>query len=200
MPARKPETTRNNKLSNKEIVSAETRGLIESFFRRNEIRSLTVERDEGITSSIEISNINILLERDAREQDSEYVVDFKLQFESSDIFRYLKSISIEPGTSVELTGEAQDMDADYVNLQVREFLENINERVKSARKEEKVQNIKYVGNTFILNNATVFKVLSDEGEGRLNIEVLSEVQPMDAVLTASGLLDGLYLGSIKLVE
>lgn len=187
-------------MSNKEIVSAETRGLIESFFRRNEIRSLTVERDEGITSSIEISNINILLERDAREQDSEYVVDFKLQFESSDIFRYLKSISIEPGTSVELTGEAQDMDADYVNLQVREFLENINERVKSARKEEKVQNIKYVGNTFILNNATVFKVLSDEGEGRLNIEVLSEVQPMDAVLTASGLLDGLYLGSIKLVE
>ena len=184
----------------KEIVSEETQGLIESFFRRNDIQSLSVDRDEGITSNIQISNINILLTRDDKDQDSEYIVDFKLQFESSDIYRYLKSISVDPQAKVELSNEAKGLEVDFINQQICDFLKNITERVKSARKEEKVQNIKYVGNTFILNNATVFKVLSDEGEGRLNIEVLSEVQPMDAVLTASGLLDGLYLGSIRLLE
>ena len=112
----------------------------------------------------------------------------------------MKSISVDPQTKVELSNEAKGLEVDFINQQICDFLKNITERVKSARKEEKVQNIKYVGNTFILNNATVFKVLSDEGEGRLNIEVLSEVQPMDAVLTASGMLDGLYLGSIRLVE
>jgi hypothetical protein len=34
----------------------------------------------------------------------------------------------------------------------------------------------------------------------LNIELLSTDKPLDAMLTASGLLDGLYLGSIKLVS
>ena len=187
-------------MNDKQQPSNETLQMVESFCRRNEIRSLTVERDEGITSSTEISNINLTLVKDNDGDSSEYIVDFKLQYESSDIFRYLREISIGTRTSIQLTEEAERHEPGFIDQQLRDFIKNIVERVKSARKEETVQNIKYVGNTFILNNATVFKVLSDEGEGRLNIEVLSEVQPMDAVLTASGLLDGLYLGSIRLVE
>ena len=92
------------------------------------------------------------------------------------------------------------MNAEQVNNKLRSFIEIIRDRVKSAQKEQSVQNITYVGNTFILNNSTKFKVLSDEGEGRLKIEVLTKDKPLDALLTASGLLDGLYLGSIKLID
>ena len=187
-------------MNNKEIITADTQQLVTSFFRRNEIRSLEVEQGEGITAGIEISNVNLMLIKEHDRPDLDYMVDFKLQSESSDIFRYLKAIHTEPETSIDLAEDTGQSDDQLVNQQLRDFIRNISDRVKSARKEETVQNIKYVGNTFILNNATVFKVLSDEGEGRLTIEVLSEAQPMDAVLTASGLLDGLYLGSIKLVE
>lgn len=181
-------------------VDDKTRQLIESFFRRNEIRSLKAERGEGITAGIEISNISLMMIKEIESPDQDYMVDFKLQRESADIFNYLKAISIGTESKIELTEQAAKLGDALVNEHLQAFIVNIAERIKSARKEETVQNIKYVGNTFILNGSTVFKVLSDEGEGRLTIEVLSEEQPLDAVLTASGLLDGLYLGSIRLVE
>jgi hypothetical protein len=62
-----------------------------------------------------------------------------------------------------------------------------------------VQNITYLGNTFVLNNKTVFDVVDDEG-GRLSIEMHRGNERRPAMLLASALLDGLYDGSIKLCK
>lgn len=188
-------------MNNKPSLHETTLRVVETFCRRYEIRSLKVEKGQGITGSVEISDVTLILLKDAENNDEqEHIIEFKLQRESAGIFRYLVSIATEPELRIELGEAATRLDEQALNGCVQDFIGVITPRVKSALKEERVQNIRYVGNTFVLNNSTVFRVLSDEGEGRLNIEVLSEGQPMDAVLTASGLLDGLYLGSIQLVE
>lgn len=170
---------------------------LETFFRRHEIRSLEVSKGEGISRGSEISNINLRLINDKNSSDSDYPVHFKLQSQCKDIHKYLDSIRTEPSFSVNLKSTSETVD---ITARLSEFIDVIGDRVKSALKEQTVQNIRYVGNTFILNNSTRFRVLSDEGEGRLNIEVLTKDKPLDAKLTASGLLDGLYLGSIKLLD
>ena len=170
------------------------------FFTQFKIRSMKIDKGLGVTNSIEISDINFQFIEDRADESLDYSVEFKLQQESADICQYLKAIITEPEFSVELTSLSNRTDAEILNNKLQTFIELIRERIKSAQKEQIVQNISYVGNTFILNNSTKFKVLSDEGEGRLNIEILTKDQPLDALLTASGLLDGLYLGSIKLIE
>ena len=170
------------------------------FFTQFKILSMKIDKGLGVTNSIEISDINFQFIEDRAEESLDYSVEFKLQQESADICQYLKAIITEPEFSVELTSLSNRTDAEILNNKLQTFIELIRERIKSAQKEQIVQNISYVGNTFILNNSTKFKVLSDEGEGRLNIEILTKDLPLDALLTASGLLDGLYLGSIKLIE
>ena len=60
-----------------------------------------------------------------------------------------------------------------------------------------MQNIEYLGNTFVLNGKTVFDVVADE-DGRLTIEMHKGEKRQRAMLLASSLLDGLYDGSIRL--
>ena len=186
-------------MNNSTILSAKTTSLIADFLKRYEIRSMQIERGLGITNSTEISDINIMFIKDEDDESLDYSVQFKLQSNCADIFNYLKAIEARTEPDVELNLQLTPKDSETVNSKLQSFIDLIRERVISAQKEEKVQNIAFVGNTFILNNSTTFKVLSDEGEGRLNIELLSTDKPLDAMLTASGLLDGLYLGSIKLV-
>ena len=180
-------------------INKNTEELLSRFFRRYDIRSLEVRKGLGITNLTEISDITMHLVKDRSNPEEDYLVEFKLQRECADIHLYLESIQTEPAFDIKLAAVDESL-AQALDEQLLAFIELIRERVKSALKEQQVQNITYVGNTFILNNSTRFKVLSDEGEGRLNIEVLTKDKPLDAMLTASGLLDGLYLGSIKLVE
>ncbi|NKB37137.1 MAG: hypothetical protein GKR93_08180 [Gammaproteobacteria bacterium] len=187
-------------MQNEVKLDEETTEVISRFFRRYEIRSLAVSKGLGITNQTEISDITMHLINDAAKPESDYLVEFKLQRECADIHHYLKSIQSEPTFSIELDSALSKKESQSIKEKLNSFVDLIRERVKSALKEQQVQNITYVGNTFILNNSTKFKVLSDEGEGRLNIEVLTKDKPLDALLTASGLLDGLYLGSIKLAE
>ncbi|MFT7460337.1 MAG: hypothetical protein ACI909_003025 [Planctomycetota bacterium] len=161
---------------------------------------MTIEKGVGITASIEISDIHFYFIEEQENRSRDYSVEFKLQQECADISQYLKVINTEPEFTVELSQLSDNTDTDVLNNKLQIFIELIRDRIKSAQKEQTVQNISYVGNTFILNNSTKFKVLSDEGDGRLNIEILTKDLPLDALLTASGLLDGLYLGSIKLLE
>lgn len=186
-----------NKTAN---LSEKTRSLTSDFFRRFEIRSMTIKKGLGITNNTEISDITLLFIKEQENQSLDYSVQFKLQKECADISQYIESINTEPEFYIGLTQQSGKISADLLNDKLQTFINIIRDRVKSAQKEQKVQNISYVGNTFILNNSTKFKVLSDEGEGQLNIEVLTLDLPLDAKLTASGLLDGLYLGFIKLVE
>jgi hypothetical protein len=187
-------------MGNSTILNEKTQSLIEDLFKRYQIRSVTIEKGLGITNSTEISDINLMFIKEQEDQSLDYPVQFKLQRECADISQYLKAINTKPAFTIELSQESEKLNAELMNSKLRSFIEVIRDRVKSAQKEQSVQNITYVGNTFILNNSTKFKVLSDEGEGRLNIEILTKDKPLDAKLTASGLLDGLYLGSIKLVE
>ncbi len=187
-------------MNNPTNLNENIQSLVADFFERYEIRSISIEKGLGITNSTEISDINMLFIKEQTDQSLDYSVEFKLQRECADISQYIKAINTGPEFTIELTQGANNIDPQVLNDKLQNFIEAIRDRVKSALKEQTVQNISYVGNTFILNNSTKFKVLSDEGEGRLNIEVLTKDKPLDALLTASGLLDGLYLGSIKLVE
>ena len=187
-------------MNNPTNLNENIHSLVSDFFERNEIRSISIEKGLGITNSTEISDINMLFIKEQTDQSLDYSVEFKLQRECADISQYIKAINTRPEFTIELTQGANNIDPQVLNDKLQNFIEAIRDRVISALKEQTVQNISYVGNTFILNNSTRFKVLSDEGEGRLNIEVLTKDNPLDALLTASGLLDGLYLGSIKLVE
>jgi len=187
-------------MNNQTNLNKNIQSLVSDFFERYEIRSISIEKGLGITNSTEIRDINMLFIKEQTDQSLDYSVEFKLQRECADISQYIKAINTGPEFTIELTQGANNIDPQVLNDKLQNFIEAIRDRVKSALKEQTVQNISYVGNTFILNNSTRFKVLSDEGEGRLNIEVLTKDKPLDALLTASGLLDGLYLGSIKLVE
>ena len=80
-----------------------------------------------------------------------------------------------------------------------DFFKRIETRLEKIRHEQSVQNITYLGNTFVLNNKTLFDVVGDE-DGRLAIEMHRGEERRPAVLLASALLDGLYDGSIKLNE
>ena len=77
------------------------------------------------------------------------------------------------------------------------FFRRIESRLAKIQHEQSVQNITYLGNTFILNNTTVFDVVADEN-GRLSIEMHRGEERQPAMLLASALLDGLYDRSIKL--
>jgi len=182
------------------VLDEKTKSLVSDYLRRNEIRSVLIKRGIGITKNSEISDIDIIFIKDKNDESQDYSVKFKLQTECSDICRYIKSIDTTPSFAIELSEVREKSQLESLDTKILSLIEIIRERVKSVQKEQKVQNISYVGNTFVLNNTIKFKVLSDDGEGKLNIEVLTKDLPMDALLTASGLLDGLYLGSIKLGE
>lgn len=78
-----------------------------------------------------------------------------------------------------------------------EFLNRIETRLEKIRHEQSVQNITYLGNRFVLNNKTVFDVVTDE-DGHLGIEMHRGDERRPAMLLASALLDGLYDGTIRL--
>jgi hypothetical protein len=78
------------------------------------------------------------------------------------------------------------------------FFAAIESRLAKIQHEQSVQNITYLGNTFVLNNKTVFDVMDDD-DGRLTIEMHRGDERQQAMLLASSLLDGLYDGSIRLV-
>jgi hypothetical protein len=83
--------------------------------------------------------------------------------------------------------------------QLAAFFQRIATRLEKIQHEQSVQNITYLGNTFVLNNKTVFDVVGDE-DGRLSIEMHRAGERRPAMLLASALLDGLYDGSIKRID
>jgi hypothetical protein len=187
-------------MKEKDVLDEKTKSVVSDYLLGNEIRSISIKKGVGITKNSEISDVDIIFITDKNDQSQDYSIKFKLQTECSDICRYIKSIVTTPNFAIEPAEYREKIQIEQFNMKILSLIEIIRERVKSAQKEQKVQNISYVGNTFVLNNSIKFKVLSDDGDGRLNIKVLTKDLPMDALLTASGLLDGLYIGSIKLAE
>lgn len=173
------------------------------LFKQHTIKRLDIGVTTGIDKTKVVSDIKVLCTSEA---GVDYTVFFKLQEQCADICRYLQSTVFDPsaddgGILFELTEAAQQLDADELEQHLNRFFNFIDPRVKEAKKEQEIQSIEFVGNTFILNNRTVFKVLSDDGEGHLTIDILKGNQAIqDLKLSSHGLLDGLYVGAIKQVE
>jgi len=102
---------------------------------------------------------------------------------------------MSPGGEITLADSAPGFDEQGI----AQFFADIRSRLEKVLHEESVQNITYLGNTFILNNKTLFDVVADE-DGRLEIAMHRGKERRPAMLLASALLDGLYDGSIKLQQ
>jgi hypothetical protein len=88
------------------------------------------------------------------------------------------------------------MGSNAIAGKVRDFIAAIRERVEKIHKEQSILGTQPVGKIFVLNNKTRFKVLADDGEGQLSIEIMDKEGGREARLGANDLLDGLYVGLI----
>ncbi len=123
-----------------------------------------------------------------------YKVQFKLQGEQALLGDKLSLLQAD-GSVTCLAG----VDATGLESELEGFFKSIEGRLQRILHEEDVQNIEYLGNTFELNGKTIFDVLTDD-DGRLTISMHRGEERQEAMLLASSLLDGLYDGSIRLLE
>jgi hypothetical protein len=136
-------------------------------------------------------------------EDAESVCDIVVDFDDGYRVRFKLPTAETPAAAgvVELGGagevHVEHGDSEPAEELLSGFFQRIETRLEKIRHEQSVQNIAYLGNTFVLNNKTVFDVVGDE-DGRLSIEMHRGGKRQPAVLLASALLDGLYDGSIKL--
>ena len=121
-----------------------------------------------------------------------YRVQFKLLGQQALLGERLSRLSADGAVATEAAIDSQSLEGEISDL-----FHSIEGRLVRIQHEEEVQSITFLGNTFVLNNKTVFSVVEDVG-GRLSIEMHKGDARQRAVLLASSLLDGLYDGSIKL--
>ncbi len=173
-----------------------THDLVCGFFEDYRIRSIGISTGVDIRND-EISQVEINFLSDAGDDAAAYVVSFKLLDKASDAHRYLRGIGGQLSDfRVQLTEETQGMGSNAIAGKVRDFIAAIKERVEKIHKEQSILGTQPVGKIFVLNNKTRFKVLADDGEGQLSIEIMDEDGGREARLGANDLLDGLYVGLI----
>lgn len=178
-------------------LSPETQLNIRQFFRSHAILNVSLSANSCINNRNTVTDVFILC---AGAQGDDFTVTFKLQQDCADICESLTRIEIEPVVKVTFTDKAQALEASVREELVNQFLNSVHRRVKEAKKEQEIQSIKYLGNTFELNKKTLFKVISDDGNGHLGIEILGNPPTQALKLSAHGLLDGLYTGHIRQVR
>lgn len=170
-----------------------TRQLVATFFHRHGIRTITLTPMAGVTSAHRVCDLGIEFAGD--NDHTAYHAQFKLQGDEARIGDQLTHISA--------TGKLQFVDnhSDSAALEsdLDRFFRGIDSRVTKVRQEQSVQAITFLGNSFVLNGKTVFTVVEDV-EGRLSIELHKGDERQPAVLLASSLLDGLYDGSIQMLD
>jgi hypothetical protein len=166
------------------------------FFEDYRIRSIGISIGADIHNDV-VSQVEINFFRDADNDAAGYVVSFKLLDKASDAHRYLRGIGGQLSDfRVQLTEETQGMGSNAIAGKVRDFIATIKERVEKIHKEQSILGTRPVGKIFVLNNKTRFKVLADDGEGQLSIEIMGKKGGREAKLAANDLLDGLYVGLI----
>ena len=125
--------------------------------------------------------------------DDGYHVQFKLPATQALAAQSVSRMSSDG--SIDYSDAAGGADEDTLKA----FFVRIESRLAKIKHEESVQGITFLGNTFVLNNKTVFDVVEDD-DGRLTIEMHRGEERRPAMLMASALLDGLYDGSILLQQ
>ncbi len=173
-----------------------TQALVRGFFENYRIRSIGISTGVDIRND-EISQVEINFLSDADIDAAGYVVSFKLLDKASDAHQYLRGIGGQlSDIRVKLTDETRGMGSNAIAGKVRDFIAAIRERVGKIHKEQSILGTRPVGKIFVLNNKTRFKVLADDGEGQLSIEIMDTEGGREARLGANDLLDGLYVGLI----
>jgi hypothetical protein len=156
------------------------------YFQRYSISHIELQMQPGVVDSAErVCQLTLKFEPG-------YQVQFNLQGEQAILGEHITSI-YPNGAVTTLTGDSPG----NIEEELTAFFKNIESRLDRIAHEEQVQGITFLGNTFVLNNKTVFDVVEDE-DGRLTIEMHKGNQRQSAMLLASSLLDGLYDGSITL--
>lgn len=156
------------------------------YFERYAIDRIELEMQSGVVDSADLV-CNLLLKFEPG-----YQVQFKLQGEEAALGERVVSLSSDGAVATVSGDSPADLED---NLQA--FFTSIESRLDRIAHEERVQGITFLGNTFVLNNKTVFDVIEDT-DGRLTIEMHKGSERQSAMLLASSLLDGLYDGSIVL--
>ncbi len=175
------------------MSAADARQLVTAFFRRHGIQSISLAQMDGITEAYRVCDLHIDFAGD--DKHDAYSAQFKLQGDEAgigDVIRKMRD-----------TGELQLASKHSEQLSLDELLKSfflrIESRVAKVRQEQSVQSVTFLGNSFRLNGKAVFTVVKDL-EGRLDIELHKGDERQAAVLLASSLLDGLYDGSIELLD
>lgn len=181
-------------------LSALTESLLTKFLERYGIQSIDIKKNLNFSNDREISEVVLKNCLEVNGATEDYLVNFKLQEEGADTVQYLRRIIAKPDLVIELTEQGHEMEVAELEKRLQNFLSLIKTRVEKAKQEQEVQSIRFVGNTFVLNKSTTFRVLADDGEGRLDIEILGGDGLQELMFSAHGLLDGLYTGFIELVE
>lgn len=159
-----------------------------TYFQRYAIRHIELAMQAGVVDSAErVCNLVLKFEPG-------YQVQFKLLGQQAELGEHISEIAAN-GEIV----TAQGGSADGLEDDIEAFFKNIESRLERIEHEERVQSITFLGNTFVLNNKTVFDVVEDE-DGRLTIDLHKGDERKPAMLLASSLLDGLYDGSIVLKD
>ena len=164
-----------------------------SFMRGNGLSHINIFPNHSITGQA-LSDVTLSC---VSEKHGNYKVSFKLVDECADIACYLSEVAYDSSITVKLTDNGLQSDEKTLKDIFNLFIKIVKPRIKEAQKEQDIQSIVFVGNTFILNNSTTFDVLTDDGEGRLTINIHGENKQDNLNLSSHGLLDGLYLGLIK---
>lgn len=183
------------------LISSACQLNFRQLVKKYNIQRIHAELGFGVVKTTQITDLQINCLNDALDPMSQYKVSFKLQGSDSDIGRYLSSVSAVNGLEVNFFQQASTLTSDQIESQLKNFINNIAERLAEAKKEQKIQSIVFVGNRFTINNQSTFKVLSDDGEGKLAIELEGDSSIHEGLkLSSHGLMDGLYMGSIKLAN
>jgi hypothetical protein len=156
----------------------------QSWCSRYGISCIDLQLMPGVVETADqVCNLNLQF-------DEGYSVEFKLLGESALLGKRISSIKGDGRVST-----AAGVEESALEEELETFFKSIEGRLARIQHEEEVQGITFLGNTFVLNNKTVFDVVADE-EGRLTIEMHKGEERQQAMLLASSLLDGLYDRSI----
>ena len=160
--------------------------IVKDYFHRYAISHIDLQMQPGVADSAgQVCNLTLKFERG-------YQVQFKLLGEQSLLGEKITGISHNGSIATVNEGSSANLKDELLS-----FFRNIESRLDRIEHEERVQSITFLGNTFVLNNKTVFDVVEDV-DGRLTIEMHKGDKRQSAMLLASSLLDGLYDGSIVL--
>jgi hypothetical protein len=174
-----------------------TQAAIRHFVNQFDVKSLETAENCGIRPGHEVTDLVLYCGKEIDGKPEQYKVQFKLAEEHNTVNRYLLKLEAEPELTIKLGDKPDELASGMMDIELRNFFRFITARMIKAKQEEDIQSIPFVGNTFVLNRVTTFKVLSDDGDGRLTIQVLKSDREQELMLSAHGLMDGLYTGFIK---